>query len=86
MIGSLIFAFILSYLGIKPVSNFMNNNELLPIVTANVWVDLAIIFITFSGLIFTGKTLKQWYKKYRLGAVIADCFSGGISANIRKVT
>lgn len=75
LIGSLIIAFILSNMGIKPVSNFMNNNELLPIVTANVWVDLAIIFITFSGLILTGKTLKQWYKKYRLGAVIADCFS-----------
>ena len=28
-----------------------------------------------SGIIFTGKTLKQWYKKYRLSAIIADMFS-----------
>jgi hypothetical protein len=28
-----------------------------------------------SGIIYTGKTLKLWYKKYRLSAVIADMFS-----------
>ena len=74
LIGSLIIAFILSNMGIKPPSNFMNNCELLPIVTANVWVDLAIIFITFSGVLFTRKTLINWYKKYRLSAIIADIF------------
>ena len=74
LIGSLIIAFILSNMGIKPPSNFMNNYELLPIVTANVWVDLAIIFITFSGVLFTRKTLINWYKKYRLSAIIADIF------------
>jgi hypothetical protein len=53
----------------------MNDSELLPIVTANLWVDLVIIFIAMSGIIFTGKTLKLWYKKYRLSAIIADMFS-----------
>ena len=72
---SLVIGFILSNMGVKPVSNFMNDSELLPIITANLWVDLAIIFIAMSGIIFTGKTLKLWYKKYRLSAVIADMFS-----------
>ena len=72
---SLIIGYILSNMGIKPTSNFLNDSELLPIVTANLWVDLVIIFIAMSGLIYTGKTLKLWYKKYRLSAVIADMFS-----------
>ena len=75
LLFSLIVGYVLSNLGIKPVSNFTNDSELLPIVTANLWVDLVIIFIAMSGIIFTGKTLKQWYKKYRLSAVIADMFS-----------
>ena len=72
---SLIIGYILSNMGIKPTSNFLNDSELLPIVTANLWVDLVIIFIAMSGLIYTGKTLKLWYKKYRLSAIIADMFS-----------
>ena len=75
LLVSLIIGYILSNNGVKPVSNFMNNDELLPIVTANLWVDLVIIFIAMSGIIYTGKTLKLWYKKYRLSAVIADIFS-----------
>ena len=75
LIISLVIGYILSNMGIKPTSNFMNDSELLPIVTANLWVDLVIIFIAMSGLIYTGKTLKLWYKKYRLSAIIADMFS-----------
>ena len=75
LLFSLIVGYVLSNAGIKPVSNFMNDSELLPIITANLWVDLVIIFIAMSGIIFTGKTLKQWYKKYRLSAIIADMFS-----------
>lgn len=75
LIISLVIGYILSNMGVKPTSNFMNDSELLPIVTANLWVDLVIIFIAMSGLIYTGKTLKLWYKKYRLSAIIADMFS-----------
>ena len=75
LIVSLVIGYVLSNIGIKPTSNFMNDYELLPIVTANLWVDLVIIFIAMSGIIFTGKTLKLWYKKYRLSAIIADMFS-----------
>jgi hypothetical protein len=75
LIVSLVIGYVLSNIGIKPTSNFMNDSELLPIVTANLWVDLVIIFIAMSGIIFTGKTLKLWYKKYRLSAIIADMFS-----------
>ena len=75
MIRGIIIGYIISNMGIKPTSNFLNDSELLPIVTANLWVDLVIIFIAMSGLIYTGKTLKLWYKKYRLSAIIADMFS-----------
>ena len=75
LIISLVIGYILSNMGVKPTSNFMNDSELLPIVTANLWVDLVIIFIAMSGLIYTGKTLKLWYKKYRLSSIIADMFS-----------
>ncbi len=71
----LISGFFFSNLGIKPVSNFTNNNELLPIVTANVWVDLVIAFIALCGVFTIKKTLITWYKKYRLSAIIADIFS-----------
>ena len=74
LIGSLIIAFILSNMGIKPPSNFMNNNELLPIFTGTLIADLITAFITLSGVLFTRKTLQNWYKKYRLSAVIADIF------------
>lgn len=74
LIGSLIIAFILSNLGINPPSNFMNNNELLPIFSGTLIADLITAFITLSGVLFTRKTLQNWYKKYRLSAIIADIF------------
>ena len=74
LIGSLIIAFIISNMGIKPPSNFMNNNELLPIFTGTLIADLITAFITLSGVLFTRKTLQNWYKKYRLSAIIAYIF------------
>ncbi len=71
----LISGFFLSNLGIKPVSNFTNNNELLPIVTGTLLCDLVIAFIALCGVFTIKKTLINWYKKYRLSAIIADIFS-----------
>ena len=42
----------------------------------NIFADILIIFITFSGLIFTSSPLVHWYKKYRLAATIADTVIG----------
>jgi uncharacterized protein YacL len=71
----LISGFFFSNLGIKPVSNFTNNNELLPIVTGTLLCDLVIAFIALCGVFTIKKTLITWYKKYRLSAIIADIFS-----------
>ena len=73
--GLLISGYFLSNAGVKPVSNFMNNNELLPIVTSTLLCDLVIAFAALSGIFIFKKTLITWYKKYRLSAIIADCFS-----------
>ena len=64
---------------LKPVSNYNNNFEYLPLLTSNLYADLLIIFITFTGILGTGqswKVLAQWYKKYRLSAMIADILIG----------
>ncbi|MAV65049.1 MAG: hypothetical protein CMG00_07660 [Candidatus Marinimicrobia bacterium] len=64
---------------LKPVSNYKNNFEYLPLLTSNLYADLLIIFITFAGVLGTGqswKVLAQWYKKYRLSAMIADILIG----------
>tara|TARA_B100000902_G_C27165924_1_gene841186 strand:- start:442 stop:1029 length:588 start_codon:yes stop_codon:yes gene_type:complete len=71
----LISGYFLSNLGIKPVSNFTNNNELLPIITGTLLCDLVIAFIALCGVFTIKKTLITWYKKYRLSAIIADIFS-----------
>ena len=73
--GLLISGYFLSNAGVKPVSNFMNNNELLPIITSTLLCDLVIAFVALGGIFFFKKTLINWYKKYRLSAIIADCFS-----------
>ena len=66
---------------LKPLTNYKDYNEYLPILTSNIYADLLIILITFSGLLGTGKSwqvLTKWYKKYRLSAMIADILIGVI--------
>jgi hypothetical protein len=78
IVGSL---FLLTYLiekttNLKPTINYNNKFEYVPIITANIYADLFIIFITFSQIYITTKTLGGWYKKYRLSAMIADILIG----------
>jgi len=56
---------------VKPTIDFADKFEYLPILTANIYVDLFIIFITFLQ-IYRSPYLEEWYKKYRLSAMIAD--------------
>jgi hypothetical protein len=61
---------------LKPTINYNNKFEYIPIITANIYADLFIIFITFSKIYVKIKSLEGWYKKYRLSAMIADILIG----------
>jgi len=61
---------------LKPTINFNNKFEYVPIITANIYADLLIIFITFSQFYYISSSLEGWYKKYRLSAMIADILIG----------
>lgn len=72
----LFITYLLNNVGLKPTINYTNKFEYIPIITANIYADLLIIFITFYSLIYTSKTLTYWYKKYRLSAMMADIIIG----------
>ena len=82
----LILSFIATFIfsrttNLKPLINYKDYNEYLPIITSNIYADLLIIIITFSGVLGTGKSwqvLTKWYKKYRLSAMLADILIGVI--------
>lgn len=61
---------------LQPTVNFKNKFEYVPIITANIYADLLIIFITFSQFFYISASLEGWYKKYRLSAMIADILIG----------
>ena len=66
---------------LKPLVNYNDNSEYLPIFTSNLYADLLIIIITFTGILGVGKSWKvltKWYKKYRLSAMLADILIGVI--------
>jgi len=83
MTGILIvgFLFLLTFLiekttNLKPTINYDNKFEYIPIITANIYADLFIIFVSFAKIYVKLKSLEQWYKKYRLSAMIADILIG----------
>lgn len=58
---------------LKNISNFNNMNDYLPILNGAILADIVIIILLYYTNIFGDKkTLKGWYEKYRLSAVIAD--------------
>jgi hypothetical protein len=61
---------------LKPTINYANKFEYIPIITANIYADLFIIFLTFSKIYYSSPSLEGWYKKYRLSAMIADILIG----------
>ena len=76
-----VFFFFLSFvvektMKVKPTFYFQNKFEYVPILTANIFADLFIIFITFSQIYYKSPSLEGWYKKYRLCAMIADILIG----------
>jgi len=74
---SLFATFLFSHFGnLKPTINYNNKFEYIPIITANIYADLLIVFVTFSLILYNSKTLTEWYKKYRLSAMTADIIIG----------
>jgi hypothetical protein len=61
---------------LKPTINYNNKFEYIPILTANIYADLFIIFVSFAKIVVNIKSLDGWYKKYRLSAMIADILIG----------
>lgn len=82
LLASFILTFLISkFTNLKPLVNYKDNFEYLPILTSNIYADLLIILITFTGVLGTAKSwqvLSKWYKKYRLSAMIADILIGVI--------
>jgi hypothetical protein len=75
------FLFLLTFViekttNLKPTINYNNKFEYVPILTANIYADLFIIFVTFSQIYVKMASLEVWYKKYRLSAMIADILIG----------
>ena len=67
------------FTSLKPLINMNDKFEYVPILTSNIFADLLIIYITFAGLLGTSKSwsvLANWYKKYRISAMIADILIG----------
>lgn len=79
---SFVILFLVSkFTNLKPLINYNKKFEYFPILTSNLYADLLIIFITFSQLLGNQKSwkiLSNWYKKYRLSAMIADILIGVI--------
>ena len=84
-IALLILSFVLTFViskttNLKPLVNYKNRFEYIPIITSNLYADLLIVFITFSGILGykaqSWKILTHWYKKYRLSAMLADIIIG----------
>jgi len=61
---------------LKPTINYNNKFEYIPIITANIYADLFIIFVAFAKIYINIKSLEGWYKKYRMSAMIADILIG----------
>jgi hypothetical protein len=68
--------FIEKMTGLKPTIDYNNKFDYIPIITANIYSDLLIIFATFAKIFVDVKSLETWYKKYRLSAMIADILIG----------
>jgi hypothetical protein len=72
IVGSLFLLtfFIEKTTNLKPTIDYNNKFEYIPILTANIYADLFIIFVAFSKIYFNIKSLEGWYKKYRLSAMM----------------
>ena len=59
---------------LKNISNFNNIDDYLPIFNGSLLADIVIILMLYYTKVFKTDSLKKWYEKYRLSAVLADVF------------
>ena len=81
LISFIMLFFVSRVTDLKPTIDFKDKFEYVPIITSNIYADLLIILITFSGILGVGKSwkiLEKWYKSYRLSAMLADILIGVI--------
>ena len=57
----------------KEISNFNNVNDYLPLFNGVLITELLVLFL-FNNKAFKSKSLKEWYTKFNLSAIIADVF------------
>ena len=76
VVAFFILSFIIEKMNIIPTIHISDKFEYIPILTANIYADLFIIFLTFSGIFYKSASLTRWYKKYRLSAMMADILIG----------
>lgn len=76
VIAFFILSFVIEKMNVTPTIHFSDKFEYIPILTANIYADLFIIFLTFTGIFYKSATLTSWYKKYRLSAMMADILIG----------
>ena len=76
VVAFFILSFIIEKMNIVPTIHISDKFEYIPILTANIYADLFIIFLTFSGIFYKSASLTKWYKKYRLSAMMADILIG----------
>ena len=76
VVAFFILSFIIEKMNIVPTIHISDKFEYIPILTANIYADLFIIFLTFSGIFYKSASLTRWYKKYRLSAMMADILIG----------
>ena len=60
------------FTNLKPLTNFNDKFEYIPILTSNIIADIIIVYITYKGILGSKtpswNVLTEWYKKYRLSA------------------
>lgn len=68
------------FTNLKPLTNFNDKFEYIPILTSNIIADIIIVYITYKGILGSKtpswNVLTEWYKKYRLSAMLADILIG----------
>ena len=81
LISFIMLFFVSRVTDLKSTIDFKDKFEYVPIITSNIYADLLIILITFTGILGVGKSwkiLEKWYKSYRLSAMLADILIGVI--------
>ena len=68
----------------RDISNFTNTSDYLPILNSAMIIDLFVILLVELGYI-KSKSLVAWYRKFHIGAFVADVLSLVIGITIARL-